>query len=168
MHRISGGTKKWLLTLHLLFSAIMLGVTVAFLILSLVAASTSDEGVLKACYASMLLLAETSIRASTIGAVVTGVLLSLLTHWGLFKYYWIIAKLLLTVASIGLGMAGIYMWSLKAAAITGADGLNALGQSDFLVNRAFLINGIIMQLLSLLALFILSVFKPWGKRVPRK
>ncbi|QYR20361.1 hypothetical protein KZ483_21465 [Paenibacillus sp. sptzw28] len=72
MNRISIVARKWLLTLHLLFSAIMLGVTIAFLMLSIKAAATDDEGVLKACYTSMHLLARTSIKASTVGGQASG------------------------------------------------------------------------------------------------
>jgi hypothetical protein len=33
-----------------------------------------------------------------------------------------------------------------------------------LVNRTYLFIGISLQIVSLIAMFILSVFKPWGKR----
>lgn len=156
--------KKWLLAVHLLFSAILLGVSVTFLILSLTAAAAESEEVLKACYSGMLILARTSIRASTIGTVVTGVLLSVWTHWGLFRYYWIIAKELLTLLSIGLGIAGMYGWSLKAAGMMSALGMQALHDPQFAANRQWLMTGIALQLVSLAAMFLLSVFKPWGKR----
>ena len=164
MKKIGMTPKKWLLTLHILFSAIMFGVTITFLILSIAAATMTDEGVLKASYTSMHLLAKTSVRASTIGTVVTGILLSLLTHWGFFRYYWIIAKEVLTIFSIGLGMVGIYLWSLKAFTITTAQGMQSVQNPDFLVDRTSLFIGIILQIVSLIAMFILSVFKPWGKR----
>ncbi|NUK31868.1 hypothetical protein HT574_17850 [Parageobacillus sp. VR-IP] len=164
MKKIGLTPKKWLLTLHILFAAIMFGVTVTFLVLSIAAAVTTDEGVLKASYTSMHLLAKTSVRASTIGTVVTGVLLSLLTHWGFFRYYWIIVKELLTILSIGIGMVGIYLWSSKAASIASVQGMESLQNPDFLVNRTCLFIGISLQIVSLIAMFILSVFKPWGKR----
>jgi hypothetical protein len=156
--------RRWLLTIHLLFSAIMFGVAVAFLILSIAAANTSDEGVLKACYTSMHVLAKTSVKVSTIGTLVTGILLSVLTQWGLFKYYWIIAKEVLTVLSIVLGPIGMYFWTLKAVTLTTAEGLNALHDQAFIVNNVQLWIGIILQIISLIAMFIISVFKPWGPR----
>ncbi|MEF3308077.1 hypothetical protein PV433_04085 [Paenibacillus sp. GYB004] len=112
----------------------------------------------------MLVLAQSSVRASTIGTVVSGVLLSVLTHWGLLRYYWIIAKELLTVVAIGIGMVGIYVWSLQAADISGAEGMNALHDPAFLANRLYLIAGIVCQIVSLAGMFVLSVYKPWGKR----
>lgn len=167
MRRLSLTNRRWLLTLHLLFSAIMFGGAIAFLILSITAANTSDEGVFKACYTGMHVLAKTSIRASTIGALVTGVLLSVLTQWGLFKFYWIIAKEGLTLLSIVLGPIGMYYWSLKAVTLTSVEGLNALHNPAFTVNSGMLWTGITLQIISIAAMFAISVFKPWGQRKKR-
>lgn len=140
--------KKWLLLVHLIFSSIMLGGAVIFLVLSIVAASTADESVYSACYTVMHVLSQTSVRASTIGTIVTGVLLSVGTHWGLFRYYWVIAKEVLTLVAIVVGPIGMYMWTLPAR----ADDLGVMW------------TGIILQVISLAAIFCLSVLKPWGKR----
>lgn len=167
MEKLSANRRKWLLVLHLLFSAIMLGVASAFLILSITAASTSDDGVLKACYSSMHVLAKTSVRASTIGAVVTGIMLSVLTRWGLFRFYWIIVKEGLTLLSIVLGPIGMYVLRLKAVKLTSAEGLGALDNPAFQVNDERLLAGIVLQIISLVAMFVISVFKPWGTRTAR-
>lgn len=156
--------RKWLLTLHLLFSAILLGVSVIFLILSISAATTNDEGVLQACYTAMHLLAKTAVRYSTIGAAVTGILLSVLTPWGLFKHYWIMVKEGLTLLSIAIGPIGMYFWTLKAVTLATAEGLQVVSNPDFTVNSGQLWTGIMLQLLSIAAMFVISVFKPWGKR----
>lgn len=156
--------KKILLTVHIVFAAIMLGVTVVFLVLSIAAAATRDPGLFQACYRIMFVLADSSLRVSTIGTTVTGILLSVLTHWGLLKYYWIIAKELLTAAAIAINLFGIYFWSLQAMQIADAEALNAVIHPDFAVNRLFLLIGIGFQIVSLVGLFVLSVFKPWGKR----
>ena len=164
LNKISMTQRKWLLSLHLLFSAIMLGTAVAFLILSIAAASTADEGILKACYRGMLILSRTSVRASTIGTIVTGILLSVWTQWGLFKYYWIIAKEALTVLSVLIGPFGMHLWSLRAVELTQAYGLGALHDPAFAANRSQMMTGIALQIVSLAAMFVLSVFKPWGRR----
>ncbi|MBO0962666.1 hypothetical protein J1P26_23495 [Neobacillus sp. MM2021_6] len=164
MRRLSLTKRKWLLILHLLFSAIMLGVAFVFLILSITAATTDDNGVLKACYTSMHVLAKTSVRASTIGTVVTGILLSVLTQWGLFKFYWIIVKEGLTLLSIILGPIAMYFLTLNAVTLTTNDGLGALLNPAFTVNKWQLWIGIILQILSLCSIFVISVFKPWGTR----
>ncbi|MBI0579179.1 DUF2269 family protein [Neobacillus cucumis] len=164
MRRLSLTKRKWLLILHLMFSAIMLGVSIVFLILSITAANTNDVNVLKACYSSMHVLAKTSVRASTIGAVVTGILLSVLTQWGLFKFYWIIVKEGLTLLSIFLGPIAMYSLTLKAITLTTKDGINIFFDPAFTVNKWQLWCGIILQVISLVSMFVISVFKPWGQR----
>ncbi|WP_240041204.1 DUF2269 family protein [Paenibacillus ginsengarvi] len=156
--------KKLLVTAHLIFSAIMLGGMVIFLVLSITAATTNDPRLFESCFAIMRVLAQTSVRASTIGTVVTGVLLSVWTHWGLLRYYWIIAKELLTLVAIGIGIVGIGIWSVKTADLSAAQGMDVLHDAVFRSNRNMLVGGIVCQIVSLAAIFVLSVYKPWGKR----
>ncbi|WP_408107305.1 hypothetical protein [Brevibacillus sp. B_LB10_24] len=156
--------RRFLLFLHLFFSSIMLGGAVLFVVMSIRAAVTDDEQVLKACYTVMHILATTSVRASTIGATVTGILLSVLTHWGLFRFYWIIAKEVLTLVTIGIGIVGMYFWTLGAFSVTAAEGMAALHSPVFIANIQQLYAGIALQVASLVAIFLLSVFKPWGQR----
>jgi hypothetical protein len=112
----------------------------------------------------MHVLARTSVYGSTFGATVTGVLLSVLTQWGLFRYYWIIVKEGLTLLCIVLGPFGFYYWTLKAVTLVSAEGMGVLKQQAFIVNREQLSIGIVMQLASIVAMFLISVFKPWGPR----
>jgi hypothetical protein len=130
LRKLSLTQRRWLLTLHLLFSAILFGLSVVFLILSITAANTKDEGMLKACYTSMHVLAKTSLKASAIGVLVIG----------------------------------MNYWTLKAVTLTSAEGLSAVQDSAFKVNSGQLWTGIILQLISLAAMFVISVFKPWGSR----
>jgi uncharacterized membrane protein len=165
--KITRWQRNLLLTVHIIFSGIMLGCMVVFLILNIAAAATTDPDVFRACYRVMLLLAGSSVRASTIGTVITGVLLSVLTHWGLVRYYWIIAKELLTLCAIALNFVGMYAWSLKAAQLSASAGLDALQNPEFLANRLYLFVGVAFQIIALVAMFLLSVYKPWGKRAAR-
>lgn len=156
--------KKWLLSLHILFAAIMLGTSVTFLILSITAVSTKDSGLVLSCYKAMHVLSETSVRASVIGTIVTGILLSLWTHWGLVKYYWIIAKEVLTLVAVILGPIGMYIWTLQGISLLTDVGVEGANQGAYVVNTISLFIGIGLQIISLIAMYLLSVFKPWGKR----
>lgn len=167
MKKLSVAQKKWLLSLHIIFSAIMLGCTVVIIILSITALNTDQSEILKTCYFVMHLLAKTSVRGSTIGTVVTGILLSMRTHWGFLKFYWIMVKEVLTLLSIGLGVIGFYYWSLNAISLVSVGGLSARQNPVFVVNNDQLWAGIILQVLSLIAMFVISVFKPWGKRTSK-
>jgi hypothetical protein len=129
-------------------------------VLSIKIATTDNPILIESCYQIMHLLSSTSIKASTIGATLTGVLLSVLTKWGLFKYYWIIVKQVMTLLLIGINIWGMYSWTLNA--------LNQFEQTSILTFHTNLWVGIIVQLTSLIFIFAISVFKPWGKRTTNK
>lgn len=158
--KLSMTSKKWLLTLHILFGAIMFGNMVTFLVLSITASATENGQLMEACYQVMHLMSNTSVKASTFATTITGICLSLWTKWGLFKYYWIIVKEVLTLILLGLNIWGMNAWTNQA--------LSQLDNAEIITNIAIvqldLWVGIIIQLVSLLLIFVLSVFKPWGKR----
>ena len=134
---------------------------VAFLIFSITIAASNDASLINTCYRLMHLLSRTSVRASTIGTTLTGLLLTILTKWGLLKFYWVIAKEGLTLLVIGLNLWGMYAWTFQAIILS----QSATWQGDFFIVKTELWTGIIIQLLSLVLMYIISVFKPWGRRV---
>lgn len=164
MYKLSIAQKRWLLSLHIVFSAIMLGETVVIVILSLTALTTKSGDVLRACYTILHVLSRTGVRYAPIFAVTTGIMLSAMTPWGLFRYYWIIVKEILTLLSLAIGMVGFYVWSVRGLSIVSTEGLVAWHNPVFLVNHKQLWIGIVLQLISLVAMFVISVFKPWGRR----
>jgi hypothetical protein len=163
LKKLSITQKKWWLSAHILFSAIWLGVTVTFLILSISVLLTNDNQVIKAYYSSMLKIEETAGRASLIGTVITGLILSIFTKWGLFKFYWIITKEILTLFCLVLGFIFIYYWTINGIHFSE----EAIGD-NFIENHYQLMIWIIIQVILLAILFILSVFKPWGQRIKGK
>lgn len=131
---------------------------VAFLIFSITAAA-GDRQTAIACFHAMNILSKTSVRASTIGATITGIFLCIWTKWGLLRYYWILAKEGLTLLAIGLNLWGMYSWTLQAL-ITAKE-----NDTNDLINQAYLWTGILLQIVSLVLMYVISVFKPWGKRI---
>lgn len=159
----SAGLRKLLLTVHLLFSGILLGCTVVFVILDLTALFSRDQPTLEACYRIMHLLSRTSLRASTIGSIVSGALLSVLTSWGLLQFRWIIAKEALSLPVLALGLYGIYEWSLRGLHRVAAGGADVFADTGYQSDGLMLGTGIALQLVSLVLLFWLSVYKPGGR-----
>jgi len=155
--KLSLKAKRGLLVIHCIFAAIMLGNMVVFLIFSFTISASNQQTIIEACQQSMHLLSRTSVKASTIGTTVTGILLSVWSKWGLFKFYWIIAKEGLTVLCIAINFWGMYAWMLAALQQKSAD--------ELFIVHAELWTGIIIQILSLVLMYVLSVFKPWGRRV---
>ena len=85
--------------------------------------------------------------------------MSLGTKWGLFRRYWVMAKLLLTIVSIlilfGFMQTLSHIVALAADTTISIDELRKLSQSPVLHSGG--------ALLVLLVNTMLSVYKPWGR-----
>jgi len=156
--------KRWLLYAHILFTVAWLGTVFGFLVLSVTAAITRDGDTLQGVYIAMRLLDLTVVQVSAIGTIITGVLRGVLTQWGLTKFYWIIVKEILSVFSIALGIFAMHNLIIESVSITSAQGLDALHDPTYTVNRSVILAGIVLEIVSLSVMVLLSVFKPWGKR----
>lgn len=146
--------RRWLLSLHVLFVAVWLGTVMSLLWLS-IATLTAPGGTNPGEGLRFLLfLLDRPVRVSALGTAVTGGLLSVLTHWGLVRHWWLIAKQIVTVCSLGLSLVGLSLTVERAFA----------GNS---VDAPTLLVGIATQIVALATVVVISVFKPWGKRIPR-
>ncbi|MER5260951.1 hypothetical protein ABTZ99_02555 [Actinosynnema sp. NPDC002837] len=135
--------KTWLL-LHVVTSVGWLGVTIGMLVLALAAFDAPQ------LYQAMELLGDLVVLPLALGALVTGVVLSLGTKWGLVRHRWVLVKFVLTVVAV---IATTF--SLRSGLHEAADGVVAAG-GDVLAAACVS-----------LALYtfntVLSVFKPWGR-----
>jgi len=167
MNRITPFERKWVLVAHLLFVVACLGHSILFLMFSLIALTTSDAQVLQVCYMAMHLVDRPFVPISALGMVVTGVWLSVRTHWGLFKHRWLIIKEVVTVACVVIGIAGVKGWTMKAITIVSEKGGDVLHNPELAVNGGLLLTGFAFQSVAMSALVAISVFKPWGRRSGR-
>lgn len=93
---IGGPLRKMLLTLHIVSSVGMLGAVAAFLVLAVVGLGAREPTV----YLAMDLMTTYSIVPLAWASLLIGILQSLATPWGLFRHYWIVIKLALTVLAL--------------------------------------------------------------------
>src|SRR5215217_5517065 len=99
--------RKPLLVVHLIVSATWLGAVVANLFRGIAAATTDREELADAYYAVMDRLVNNLMPAAAIGTLATGLLLALITKWGLLRHYWVMAKLGLAIATVLVGVGVI-------------------------------------------------------------
>lgn len=90
--------RKFVLTLHIIFTVGWLGAVAAFLVLAIAGLTSLDALIVRASYIAMGLMAQFVIVPLSFAPLITGPILSLGTRWGLFRHYWIIVKLFLTIA----------------------------------------------------------------------
>jgi hypothetical protein len=150
--------RKFALTAHITFSVGWLGAVVAYLALAIAGLISHDVPMVRAAYLSMELIGWFVIVPFSFAALLTGLVQSLGTQWGLFRHYWILVKFLLTTAAtiVLLGhMEAVSRMSGVAAETT-------LSSGDFRALRIQLVVHAAGGLLVLLAAATLSVYKPWG------
>jgi hypothetical protein len=99
---MTSGLRKFALTAHVTSSVGMLGSIAAFLALAVAGLTSQDVQMVRAAYPAMELIARFVIVPLVFASMLTGLIQSLGTPWGLFRHYWVLVKLLLTVVATGI------------------------------------------------------------------
>lgn len=160
--RVSPQAFKLLLAAHIIVSVGWLGVVVAKLVLGLAAITSNAHDISDALYVAMKVV-DVIFLPAAIATVVTGVLLSLGTKWGLLRHYWVATKLALTVGVIVTGIALVDR--LVRQSISASSG-QAVADGTILgvaYAPALLISLSVAHVLMLGVATVVSVYKPWGK-----
>jgi hypothetical protein len=97
--------RKFALTAHVISSVGWLGGVVVFLALSVAGLTVDDPRKVRSAYLAMELTTWSVLVPLALASLLTGVIQALGTKWGLFRHYWVLAKLLITaVATVVLLM----------------------------------------------------------------
>ena len=149
--------RKFALSVHLTASVGWIGAVAAYIALDVAAATSQDAQTLRAAYLAMDLTTSFVIVPLAIATLLTGLLMSLGTKWGLFRHYWTLISLLLTVFATIVLLAETRTISYFAARATdpttSSEDLRALGST--LVHS---IGGTVILLVNMW----LNVYKPQG------
>jgi hypothetical protein len=150
--------RKLLLIAHITVSVGWLGAVAAFLALAIAGLTSRDAQMVRNAYAAMELTARFVIVPLAFASLLTGLIESLRTPWGLFRHYWVLTKLLLTTFAtlVLLAKMPLIGYAARRAAertSTSAD-LHTAG-----IQLAVHATG---GLLVLFVITALSVYKPWG------
>jgi hypothetical protein len=94
---MSPRTRDLTLTLHVLTSIGWFGAVVVFLVLAIAGFASAQPRIVTASYLAMSLATRYVIVPLCFASLATGVIQSLATRWGLFRHYWVVIKLVLTV-----------------------------------------------------------------------
>jgi hypothetical protein len=91
------GLRKFVLAVHLTVSVGWIGAAAAYMALDITAATNENAQTLRAAYLAMESIAGYVIVPLALASLVTGLIVSLGTKWGLFRHYWVLISLVLTV-----------------------------------------------------------------------
>jgi len=89
--------RKLALTAHIISSVGWLGAIAGFLALALAGLTSEDPELVRAAYLTMQVTAWTVLVRLALASLVTGLIQSLTTRWGLFRHYWVVVKQLIAV-----------------------------------------------------------------------
>ena len=147
--------RKAALAVHLTVSVGWVGAAGSYVALAVAAARSDDAELIRGSWSAMELIGWYVLVPAAIATVLTGVLLALGTRWGLFRHYWVLVSLGMTVAATAvliLHMPDVSALQARASR-TSASELEAIG-SD--------LGHSTLGLLLLLVILALNVYKPRG------
>ncbi len=150
--------RKFALTAHVTSSVGLLGSIAAFLALATAGLINSDLLIVRAAYLAMAIITRFVIVPLAFASLLTGLIQSLGTSWGLFRHYWVLVKLLLTVFATGVLL--VKMELIAYAARLAAE--TTLSRADLRAAGIELVVHATGGLLVLLVPAVLSVYKPPG------
>jgi len=133
-------------------------------LLSLRNTHSTNAEVLQTLDSAITLLDDWIVIPSAIGSVLTATLLCWVTNYGFTKFYWVIAKWLLTTGLVIFGTFWLFPWGNGAARLSEQEGLQALDNSIYRFDAQGVLLGTIVQVLFLFVIIGISVLKPWGRR----
>jgi hypothetical protein len=148
------GLRKFILTAHITTSVGWIGAAIAYLTLDLTVTTSQDTQMLRAAWIAMGLISSYAILPLSFASLVTGLVLSIGTPWGLFRHYWVVISLVLTVFAILVLLSEVQVIRhIAADATTSNDDLRALPNT--LLHSA---GGSVLLIL----ITLLNVYKPRG------
>lgn len=147
--------RKLALAAHLTLSVGWIGGVVAYLALGLFAVTSHDAQSMQAAWLAMDVIGWSALVPLALAALLTGLVMSLGTPWGLFRHYWVLITLGLTLLCTIVLV--LHMPGVSSAAAMARSGdlshLQALGGDLFHPSAGLLI---------LLVITALNVYKPRG------
>ena len=150
------GLRRLALTAHVTFSVGWLGAVIGFLALAALGLTARDPQTVRGVYLVMEPAAWLVLVPLSFASLLTGLVSSLGTAWGLFRHYWVLFKLLINVFATGVLL--IYMGTFRQMAVAAADAgadLEVVRNASPLVHAA-------LALLLLIAATVLGIYKPRG------
>lgn len=152
------GLRKVALTAHVASSVGWLGSVAAFLALAIAGLTAEDAQRVRGAYLAMEVTGWYVIVPLAFASLLTGLVQSLGTPWGLLRHYWVLAKLALTVVASFLLLLHMQVVDKVADAAVRTN----LSGSDLSGMRVQLVFDAAAAVAVLLTTTALSIYKPRG------
>lgn len=156
--RLSTSARRAVLFVHIVAGVGWLGIAAVTFVLTVAALTQSEATILRASYGFHELLIGTLARPASLISLGTGLILCLGGKWGIAKYYWPLAKLVLVVATIVITANLTPGWI--ALLLEGADTPRT---GEFTTAQTNLVGMAVFHILTIGAAAWLSIYKPGGR-----
>lgn len=151
--------RKFALTIHLTTSVGWIGAVIVYLAAVISAMNRQDVQHLRAAWIVMDVIGWYAIVPMAVISLLTGLIMSLGTKWGLFRHYWVLFSLALTIFAIVVLIQHMPTVSHYA-------GMAKVGENADVDALRSALNGELFHggigLLVLLVIQVLNVYKPRG------
>jgi hypothetical protein len=150
------GVRKLALTAHVVSSVGWLGAVAGFFALAVVGLTSDDAPTVRGAYLVMQPAAWFVLVPLAFASLLTGLIQSLGTTWGLFRHYWVLFKLLINLVATFVLLT--YMETFRVMAEVAEDPSADLG----VVRNASPMLHAAAAMLLLVAATVLAIYKPRG------
>lgn len=150
--------RKLALIVHITASVGWAGAVAGFLVLAVAGLLSNNPEVVRGVYIAMDVIVQYAIVPFCLAALATGLVQSLGTTWGLFRHYWVLIKLVLTVIATVILLAHTEPISFMAAVAL----VTPVSDVDLRELRVQFVVEAVAAILLLIVITSLSVFKPRG------
>ncbi|MDD3654359.1 MAG: hypothetical protein PHO01_09275 [Desulfotomaculaceae bacterium] len=151
-------TMKWLRTLHIISAGIWFGATVCIDVLGAICFFNLSVTDFLRTVPLIPELYKIIILPIAIFTILQGLIYGFFTHWGFFKYRWVILKWIFTILlipCIGVGTIGQIFSTI--------DKINTSGFNSGINDGRIVLVYISLQIIIMLTMITISVFKPGNK-----
>jgi len=155
MRTMPPSLRKFALTVHVTCSLGWVGAAFAYLALGITAGSSDDPLVIRTSWLAMDLVGWYVIVPLAIASLLTGIVMSLGTRWGLLRHYWVLIALVLTFLAVIVLLLHMPAVSATADAARYADDARLQALGGDVVHPG-------LGILVLLTVAVLNVYKPRG------
>ena len=161
MKTLSANGQKWLKFFHVLCSICWIGSAIGMNVLKHALDPATPEA-RQLLASTLLVLDDLLLYVGVCGCLVTGLLYGVCTKWGFFRHGWLTAKWVLTLAMI---LLGTFVLGPAVQGNVHADTTwYAAHPAEYAAHLAVTARWGGVQLVLLLTVLYLSVFKPKGRR----
>lgn len=164
MKTLGNTGQKWLKTIHIIAAILWIGCGVAMNLLRFAITPATPDG-MAVLSLSIKILDDLLIFGGVLGILVTAIVYGVWTKWGFFKHRWLLVKWIMTIAIVLIG------WIIMGPTVNGNVHAPEWYHSNMATYKANLDVSAVwgpVQLLLLILVVIISVFKPWKVKIAQR